>query len=713
MTNLLGSPPLQRAAAPSPDLAATAAPGEAKPFDLLTVDVWDTLLRRRCHPDSVKLHVCRVLLLAHADAIPASMRDSQALLRLRQQAEGELGEQSRQRGLDDEYRHREVYARWLALAQFADLDDDAKTAELLRFLEDAELEQERLVCYADPTIAATLADYPARRTLFLSDFYFPAAAIGDLLALNGLDRLVQDGVVSCDVGLNKRSGRLYSHVHEDMSVVPARHVHIGDSVHADVTAARSLGITGIHYQPGAEHARRQHLAAGFADRSAFLREAADRLRSKPEPAAGDDAAIHAYGCHCSPLLVGFVLDVMERATAARADRLHFFTREGEFFLEIYRRLAARNVLGVPVPEAGLLQVSRLATFAASLGAFSPDKLMRIWSQYSVQSIGALLASLGMAPRELAEAAARFGLQLDDPIRYPWQDARVLAFIGDCAVRKAAESHIERRREELLAYLADAGVWPHSAHMHIVDIGWRGTIQDNLAHLLPQTQVHGYYLGLSRYLNRQPANTVKSAYGPNLNETDGDSGLLDFVAPIEMLCNSAGGSVREYRLGADRVEVVRQVDPDENAVFNACARHFQAGVLDSIPLWADFLRTHAYTATDLRPLALERWREIIDRPPAFLARAYFRLKHNETFGVGAFEDKRAMLSTRDLLLGFVSSRRRDVVNRFLARMGWIPGMLARPDIGGAFRGVLRVYLWGRSAKQRMARRADGRPPGAVG
>ncbi|MBL8965131.1 MAG: HAD family hydrolase, partial [Phycisphaerae bacterium] len=317
----------------------------------------------------------------------------------------------------------------------------------------------------------------------------------------------------------------------------------------------------------------------------------------------------------------------------------FFTREGEFFLEIYRRLAARNVLGVPAPEAGLLQVSRLATFAASLGAFSPDELMRIWSQYSVQSIGALLASLGMAPREFAEAAARFGLQLDDPIRYPWQDARVLAFIADNALRNAAESHIERRREELLAYLADAGVWPHSAHMHIVDIGWRGTIQDNLAHLLPQTEIRGCYLGLSRYLNRQPANTVKGAYGPNLNETDGDSGLLDFVAPIEMLCNSAGGSVREYRLGADRVEVVRQVDPDENAVFNACARHFQAGVFDSIPFWADFLRTHAYTATDLRPLALERWREIIDRPPAFLARAYFRLKHNETFGVGAFEDKR--------------------------------------------------------------------------
>jgi FMN phosphatase YigB (HAD superfamily) len=674
----------------------------------LTVDVWDTLLRRRCHPDSVKLHVCRVLLLTHADALPASMRDAQVLLRLRQQAEHELGEQSRQRGLDDEYRHRDVYARWLALAQFAHLADSGVTAELLRLLEDAELAQERLVCYADPSIAATLADYPARRTLFLSDFYFPAVAIRDLLGLHGLDRLVQDGMVSCDVGLNKRSGRLYSHVHEQLSVAPDRHVHIGDSVHGDVTAARRLGITAIHYQPDVEHAHRQRLVAGFAERAAFLRDAADRLRCAP--AAGVGATAHAYGCRCAPLLIGFVLDVMERATAARADRLHFFTREGEFFLEIYRRLAERDVLGVPVPDADLLQVSRLATFAASLGAFAADELMRIWNQYSVQSIGALLASLGMAPRDFADAAARFGLQLDDPIRYPWQDARVLAFIGDESVRSAVESHLGRRRQELLAYLADAGLRQAPAHMHIVDIGWRGTIQDNLAHLLPQTQIHGYYLGLNRYLNRQPANTVKSAYGPNLNDIDRDSRLLDFVAPIEMLCNSAGGSVHEYRRGAARVEVVRQVDPDENAVFEACARHFQAGVLDAIPFWADFLRTHAYTATDLLPVALERWREIIDRPPAFLAHAYFRLKHNETFGVGGFEDKRAMLSTRDLLLGFVSARRRDIVNRFLARMGWVPGMLARSDISPAFRGVLRAYLWGRVAKQRMARRASDGPTG---
>ena len=30
---------------------------------LVTFDIWDTLLRRRCHPDEVKLFTCRAALL--------------------------------------------------------------------------------------------------------------------------------------------------------------------------------------------------------------------------------------------------------------------------------------------------------------------------------------------------------------------------------------------------------------------------------------------------------------------------------------------------------------------------------------------------------------------------------------------------------------------------------------------------------------------------
>jgi len=46
-----------------------------------------------------------------------------------------------------------------------------------------------------------------------------------------------------------------------------------------------------------------------------------------------------------------------------------------------------------VPKAELIEVSRVATFAASLDEFNVQNLLRIWSQYRAQSMKALFKSL--------------------------------------------------------------------------------------------------------------------------------------------------------------------------------------------------------------------------------------------------------------------------------------------------------------------------------
>ncbi|MGB4782617.1 hypothetical protein, partial [Candidatus Methylomirabilis sp.] len=52
-----------------------AEAGGTSEYHLMTVDVWDTLLRRRCHPDAVKLHVCCWLLRCHGRRLPPEYRD--------------------------------------------------------------------------------------------------------------------------------------------------------------------------------------------------------------------------------------------------------------------------------------------------------------------------------------------------------------------------------------------------------------------------------------------------------------------------------------------------------------------------------------------------------------------------------------------------------------------------------------------------------------
>ena len=35
-------------------------------------------------------------------------------------------------------------------------------------------------------------------------------------------------------------------------------------------------------------------------------------------------------------------------------------------------------------------------------------------------------------------------------------------------------------------------------MHVVDVGWKGSIQSNIQKIIPHTKIVGYYLGLVNY-----------------------------------------------------------------------------------------------------------------------------------------------------------------------------------------------------------------------
>lgn len=669
-------------------------------YELITVDVWDTLLRRRCHPDAVKLHVARYVLLKCWDELPQENRNLWQLLHWRREAERLLGESTRASGLDDEYRHHEVYQKWLELAGLGiDQWSAASLDELLRSLDHIELAQEKHVSYVDPTIENRLSTESARRVLFLSDFYLPADAIHELLAHHSIQGLVpHGGIVSCEVGLNKRSGRLFEHVHALLNVHPTEHLHLGDNLHSDVHAAQKHGITAHHFLPEEEHERRREREAAFEDRESDLRRALVQLHL-PAPKDAKCPQAYEYGQKWSLLLVGFILQVMERAIADRIERLYFFTREGDFFLRIYQALADADVLGFAVPPARLLHVSRLATFAASLREFTPQELMRLWNLYSVQSLNALFKSMDMDPEPFRDLAHQHDLTLEEPITYPWQNPSVITFFQNADVQSRVQAAVTEKRDLLVAYLESAGIRNDPRDIGIVDIGWRGTIQDNLAYLLPGPTWHGYYLGLNGLLNEQPANLRKQAYGPDANQADPASHLLEFVAPIEMLCNSPHGSVIGYVDCGAETQALTHIDEDENLIHEDYVSDFQRGVLDSLPYWSDYIRTHAVSPGDVRPIALENWQNMIQSPPAFLAEAYFRLKHNETFGVGGFVDKGNSLSSAEVLHGMVSANARARLVEYLKEIGWLPGLLARRDTPVTFRLSLRCVLWLSKTKQR--------------
>jgi FMN phosphatase YigB (HAD superfamily) len=664
---------------------------------LITVDVWDTLLRRNCHPDEVKLHTARHLLLTSFHELKEEFRTATQLYLARRAAEDQISGGRTREGLDDEYRLPEVYALWLRNVLSSGVAPAGAVEELLA----SELRQEMRVGYRDPSILGVLSGLPAAKRVFVSDFYMGAQDLQALLRHFGVGEVVPEGYSSCDLLLNKRSGRIFQHVIRQEQVTASQILHIGDNPHSDVGSPRRHGITAIPYLPEEEHRKRLQLVEEHGQPelklTRLLANVERELASRHQHSG--NLPMLRLGVRNAPLIVGFVLRAMEGALRNGHDTLFFLTREGEFFKQVYDALARHDPFGLPVPKAVILEVSRVATFGPSLGEVSTNTLMRIWGFYSTQSLAALFRSLDVDSAPFEPLLRRHSLNPSEEIESPWLDPRIGALVADADFQRRLTGLLGAKREALRGYLEAKG-FPSSGKAALVDIGWRGTIQDNLAHLLPEVTIDGFYLGIDHFINRQPANARKHGYIADLNQaTIPQAHLFQCVSPLEMLCNSGGGSVTGYTRhvggeGDSGYTAVTAVNPSEQRAFNEAVAFFQQGVVESVPSLAEAIRLHGLTSDDLRGIATGCWDELIRQPPAPITQAYFRLAHNESFGRGGFEDKSAVIPLRVWFGALVSIRGAKLLIRRLEQTGWPEGYLAR-----------RKLLWLWSALQGARRLAQ--------
>jgi glycosyltransferase involved in cell wall biosynthesis len=221
-----------------------------------------------------------------------------------------------------------------------------------------------------------------------------------------------------------------------------------------------------------------------------------------------------------------------------------------------------------------------------------------------------------------------------------------------------------QRQGLLAYLRSVGfAGGDSAERLIVDIGWRGTIQDNLE-IITELKTVGFYLALFRYLSAQGPLSVKVGWLGDENG-GGELGFED-VTPFETLCSGIGGTVVGYEPdGQARLLGL----PQDDEIIRTHILPVQEGVLAAVPVLCDYVRMHGLTAEDILPLARALAHGLLQSPPSCIADAFFALPHNERFGNGRVYD----FSVGDLVEDFAKARDgaelHTTAQQALKRMRW--------------------------------------------
>lgn len=268
--------------------------------------------------------------------------------------------------------------------------------------------------------------------------------------------------------------------------------------------------------------------------------------------------------------------VAEEAQRRDISSVFLLSREGPFLKAVMEQVA------VSVAELDVLEVSRVATFLPSMPDFETPTMMRMWERFPLQSPSGMLAGIGLESAMFSTLLERFDLEPGAEIFEPWKDKRIQGFLASPEFTESAMSARDEARELLLKYLDQKG-YLGATNVALVDVGWRGTIQDSLARLVPSVQSTGMFMAYRPADLPQYSNTSKIGF------LAGEAGagrlfgqeLRMAASPLEMFSTCPGGSTVGYDMCGSRAMPRRAAVEAEEVFLRSEVQRFQNAVLSKI------------------------------------------------------------------------------------------------------------------------------------
>ncbi len=444
-------------------------------FRFISVDVFDTLLLRRCGaPTDAFRHAGQLLEQTHQLPLGCTADDYaplriQAELTCRQQhGAGEISLQQILAGMPGDVEQQQAYAS-------------------------AELQTEQQLCVPNRALIAALQQLQQAgiQVVLLSDMYLNAQQIRQYLFQQQPFLLSLPLYVSSDTGVAKHDGRAYSFLQQQLIIDPRSWLHIGDHWQADVVNARASGLNAAWYSPRIDSASLQtmeHLQAQNAD--FYLQR---RLQSIPpdwwlapdDTEAKDRQTAYSLGAAIwGPVLTAFADWQLQQALRAHCEVILCMLREGLLFADV---LNCRVALFPEAPRVIPIHVSRKALYWPSLNTEKSDwlaqllLLLREQKGYSVQS---LCDDLQLTlPDEFAHYKQQLLAETDQVLiqqQTLWQHLVCLA-----------KQHQERLKQSVYQQQqAFQQYWqslklPEASKIALLDLGHGGTCHRLLSQILQQ------------------------------------------------------------------------------------------------------------------------------------------------------------------------------------------------------------------------------------
>ena len=360
------------------------------------------------------------------------------------------------------------------------------TQQQLRELQQLEESVEIEHCYPIPENieqAMHLAE-AGHRVLLISDMYLSKDVINQMLARADGRLCTLPLYLSSELKMRKSDGTLFRHVCSDQGIPPSSLTHVGDNFKSDCVMAKRLGMRYAFYQDS--FLSKIEKSYFREEENFFLQLFAGASKQTRLTGYNLKPTYRLGASFTGPMFYGFVHNVLKRAMKEGFTRLYFLARDGYLLKIIAEEIIACYHYDI---EIRYLYTSRQATYFASIFHLTPSSFEWIFQRIkNAISFSVVAKRLRLEPEVLLD-------YLDPKMRQSLQDHGLEKgltpglinrlqneLLSNAPLKTAIENKACAYRETVVAYFEQEGLLEEE-RVGLVDIGWRGTLQDAIFKIL--------------------------------------------------------------------------------------------------------------------------------------------------------------------------------------------------------------------------------------
>lgn len=452
-----------------------------------------------------------------------------------------------------------------------------------------------------------------KQVYIISDYHLGKMVINDYLMELGIFEYVSGCYVSADYKASKFEGDLYGIVLRDLGLDASVCVMVGDNKFSDVDQSHKNGIMGI-YKPYAGNAQQTRKR----DFETFL------LKLMKED---------GYSGFSFSLSL-FIERLYKELKEKDAKKVFFLAREGQFLKQLFDMYL--SVINDTTIDSKYLYVSRQSTFVASLSQdLERETFENLFRQFNNLSIRQFLMNIGFSQDDIDKVEKSISVDMDFVSANFAESEEFREMKKHPVFSLIYKDTVSMQKMLFEAYLKQEG-YDWNSPFYIVDVGWKGTIQDNIFRFLGKDKpVCGLYVGYgelapgTRYPISQKRGLLFSIVPYESRETVYwaiDAGLFEKILYASHSSTSAYAKVhdvvvpvmKEYKEEKGIYDIVR---PIQLAIYKDCRKIFEK-FFDSMFMIEDF--KHLILELHLKTLLTMNFQKIDFR-------RMVEEKHFENFG----------------------------------------------------------------------------------